>query len=207
MKRRFFEEQSQDQSSGIHHLFGPVELGPASDLGEQIIEANIERKLPRLQLLINSPGGNVNAGFAVIDLIHWSEIPIHTVGLGLLASMGLLVFMTGERGQRVITRRTSILSHRYSAWAAGNHSELVASRKQQDLTHCRIVNHYIQHTNVKTEAELNRTLLRDTNTWLTPEEAIELGIADQIQEDRSPAYPFIQTDDLQLTMQREAIRA
>ena len=50
-----------------------------------------------------------------------------------------LVFMTGQAGRRVITPRTSILSHRFAGMTLGNHSQLLAGRKEQDLLHDRII--------------------------------------------------------------------
>jgi len=99
----------------------------------------------------------------------------------MIASMALLIFMTGEKGHRVITPRTSILSHRYSAFSFGNHSQLIAGRKEQDLEHERIINHYLSYSGIKSREELERFLLKDVDTWLMPEEAIQYGLADVIE--------------------------
>ena len=95
--------------------------------------------------------------------------------------MSLAVFMAGEKGHRVITPRTSILSHRFSAMSFGNHSELIAKRKEEDLMHRRLLNHYIEHTKLESEDEVASKLLRDVDTWLTAEEAVKWGIADVVQ--------------------------
>lgn len=197
------KDEEGRETEGLIYLFGPIDTAAAARVCEKIVEANVEGKLPHLQLIVASEGGSVDAGFAVVDMIEWSEIPVHTIGLGLVASTGLMIFMAGEHGRRAITPRTSILSHRYSSMAGGNHSDLVASRKHQDLTHCRIVNHYIQHSAAKTEEELDRTLLRDTDVWLSPDEAIRHGLADFVQADRRRPYPFVVTRDLARTMERE----
>ena len=145
---------------------------------KEIIEYNISEKLDHIQLIINSPGGSCSAGFAIIDIMEWSRLPIYTTGIGMIASMGLLVFMTGQKGKRVITPRTSILSHRYSAMSWGNHSQLLAGRKQQDLEHQKIIDHYLGYSGINSKEDLEKYLLREVDTWLSPEEAIELGIAD-----------------------------
>jgi ATP-dependent Clp protease protease subunit len=95
--------------------------------------------------------------------------------------MGLLVFMAGAKGHRVLTPRVSILSHRYSWWCFGSHSELIARRKEEDLAHRRIVDHYLHHTKIASVEELQRTLLREVDTWLTAEEALRYGVADVIE--------------------------
>ena len=65
-------------------------------------------------------------GFALIDIIHGSRLPIWTVGIGMLASMGLMIFMAGEKGHRVLTPNTLILSHQWSGVDSGKEHELVS---------------------------------------------------------------------------------
>ena len=72
----------------------------------------------------------------------------------MIASMGLLFFMTGEKGRRVIPPGTSILSHRFSSINMGNHSQLIASRKEEDLEHQRIIEHYMAYSSVKNQKVL-----------------------------------------------------
>lgn len=166
---------------GIIYLSGPIENGVSETVCKEIIEFNLTDKVEHIQLIINSPGGNCPAGFAIIDIMEWSRLPVYTTGIGMIASMALLVFMTGHKGRRVITPRTSILSHRYSAMTLGNHSQLLANRKEQDLEHQRIVDHYLCYSNIKTREDLESHLLRDVDTWLTSDEAIQFGIADIVQ--------------------------
>lgn len=164
---------------GVIYLSGTIDN--SESVCKEIIEYNISGKIDRIQMIINSTGGSCSEGFAIIDIMEWSRLPIYTTGIGILASMALLVFMTGCRGRRVITPRTSILSHRFSAITGGNHSQLIAFRKELDLEHERIVNHYLSYTNIESKSELEKYLLQDVDTWLTPEEAVKFGIADIIE--------------------------
>ena len=166
---------------GIIYISGGIDGGTAESVCKEIIEYNIKAEVNQIQMVINSPGGSCPAGFSIIDIMEWSRIPIYTTGIGMIASMALLIFMTGEKGRRVITPRTSILSHRYYALSMGSHSQLIAGRKEQDLEHQRILQHYLAYSSIKDRAELERHLLRDVDTWLTPEEAIQYGLADRIE--------------------------
>ena len=166
---------------GIIYLSGPINEGNAESICKEIIEMNIKGEVSQIQMVINSPGGSCPAGFSIIDIMEWSRIPIYTTGIGMIASMGLLIFMTGEKGRRVITPRTSILSHRFSAFNIGNHSQLIAGRKEEDLEHERILLHYLTYSNIRDKAELEQYLLRDVDTWLSPDEAISHGLADRIE--------------------------
>lgn len=168
---------------GIIYLSGEIGGHTSESVCQKIIEINITKNVDCIQMIINSPGGSIADGFAIIDMMEWSRLPVRTTGLGILASMALLIFMAGKKEHRVITPRVSILSHRYSWWSAGKHSELIARRKEEDLTHARIMDHYLRHTSVKDEEELQKTLLRDVDTWLTAGEAVKYGIADVIEGD------------------------
>jgi len=166
---------------GIIYLSSSIDDGTSESVCKEIIECNIAGKVDHVQIIINSSGGSCPAGFAIIDIMEWSRLPIYTTGIGILASMALLIFMTGSKGRRVITPRTSMLSHRFSALSIGNYSQLLAGRKELDLEHDRIVNHYLSYTNIDSKDELEQYLLRDVDTWLTPEEAIKYGVADIIE--------------------------
>ena len=185
------EETKQEEKGlnkyGIIYLSGEINNGSAEIISKEIIEHNINGDVNQMQLIINSPGGVCSAGFSIIDIMEWSHIPIYTTGIGMIASMGLLIFMTGERGHRVITPRTAVLSHRFSAMNLGNHSQLIAGRKEEDMMHERIIQHYIDYSKVKDRAELENYLLRDVDTWLTPEETVQYGFADIVEPSRKRA--------------------
>lgn len=166
---------------GIIYLSGSIDSGAAEGVCKQIIEYNIRAEVNQIQMIINSPGGSCPAGFSIIDIMEWSRIPIYTTGIGMIASMGLLIFMTGEKGRRTITPRTSILSHRFSAFNFGNHSQLIAGRKEEDMEHERILDHYLTYSNIKDKSELEQYLLREVDTWLSPDEALSHGLADRIE--------------------------
>jgi ATP-dependent Clp protease protease subunit len=188
-------EESGEKKSlsdlGIIDVTGAIEDATSEKVCEKILEMNVAAQVEHIQMIINSPGGSCSAGFAIIDLMEWSRIPVHTTGLGRIASMGLLIFMAGEKGRRVLTPRTSILSHRFSTVAWGSHSQLVAQRREEDLMHRRIIEHYLTYSSVKNEKELTEKLLRDADTWLTPEEAVACGIADAVEKTQRRSAPTI----------------
>ena len=175
---------------GIIYLSGSIEDGTSESVCKEIIEYNISGKTDHIQMIINSSGGSCAAGFAIIDIMEWSRIPIYTTGIGMIASMALLVFMTGTRGRRVITPRTSMLSHRYSSITWGNHSQLLATRKEQDLEHDRIVDHYLRYSGIESKEELEKYLLRDVDTWLAPEEGVKFGLVDMVE----PLKPHVSSE-------------
>ncbi len=168
------------QDYGIIFISGSINGAAAERICQDIIRINLERPTDHIQMIINSGGGDISAGFAIIDMMEWSSLPVYTTGLGLVASMALGIFMSGHKGHRILTPRTSLLSHRFFSISAGNHSELIARRKEEDFLHERLIEHYIAHSNIQTKEEVEAILLRDVDTWLTPEEAIGYGIADNV---------------------------
>lgn len=181
MTEKNTQEKSGLNDHGIIFLSGGVDQGASNSVCKEIIEYNLAKKVSRIQMIVNSPGGSCADGFAIIDMMGWSQIPIYTIGVGMVASMGLLILMAGHKGRRVVTPNTSLLSHRFSTMSWGNHSQLVANRKIEDQLHNRIVNHYLQHTTVADKTALEQSILGDVDYWMDPTEALNFGLIDIIE--------------------------
>ena len=111
------QETNKDLFDAGHYIFmGDVDQDTMKPIIEWILSENFktENRKTLLTLAICSPGGDLNACFALVDVIKGSSIPIRTIGMGMIASCGLLLFISGEKGKRVLTPNTSILSHQYS---------------------------------------------------------------------------------------------
>ena len=150
---------------------------------EWIIRKNLvspKEQAKFLNLVINSPGGQMHSAFALIDVMKGSRIPIHTTGLGLIASCGLLTFMSGEKGNRVITPNTSILSHQYSWGSYGKEHELFATVREFELSTGRMLEHYKKCTGMN-EKQIRQFLLPAQDVWLSAKDAVKHGIADKIK--------------------------
>ena len=166
-----------------HHVFmSDVTQESMKPLIDWIIAENFNRhqKKRELTLGICSPGGDLNACFALVDVMKGSKIPIRTIGMGMIASCGLLMFISGTKGKRILTPNTSILSHQYSWGTYGKEHELFAQVKEYDLTTERIVNHYKKGTGLS-EKDIRKYLLPPQDVWLSAKEAKKLGLCDKIQ--------------------------
>jgi ATP-dependent protease ClpP protease subunit len=97
----------------------------------------------------------------------------------MIASCGILAFMSGEKGHRILTRNTSILSHQYSWGSGGKEHELFARVKEFELSTMRMLEHYKRCTGL-TEKKIREILLPAEDVWLTAEEAVKYGIADKV---------------------------
>ena len=177
-----FLTKGDNSTHGFYLLFDEVSLQTVKPICEWIMESNFSEERPELlNLIICSPGGDLNAAFAVIDTMRGSAIPIRTIGLGQIASAGLLIFAAGTKGQRILTPNTSILSHQYSWGAFGKEHELFATVREFDLTTKRMIAHYKKCTGLA-EAKIRETLLPPQDIWLSAEESKKLGLCDMVKD-------------------------
>mgnify|MGYP003344326077 FL=1 len=151
---------------------------------EFILEKNLLPPSARpdyLTLIICSPGGEMTAAFALIDIMNGSSIPIRTLGIGQISSCGILTFMSGAKGHRTLTQNTSILSHQWSWGTYGKSHELVAVTREFELTDEKMLEHYKRCTDLD-EKTIKKFLLPPHDVWLTAKEAVKYGIADTIKK-------------------------
>lgn len=149
-------------------------------LTAEFINSSLEQPEP-ITIIINSPGGSVTSAWQICDMMDYVNSEIHTVGVGKICSAGLLLFMNGTKGFRKVSDRCAIMSHRYSWGAEGKHTDLIAVRKEQDYVHQRILSHYMECTG-NSKSYIEKNLLQEHDTWLTPEEAKKHKMVDEIVE-------------------------
>lgn len=166
--------------SGIFFIWGEINNINIYPAVQFILEKNIQpNNLSELRLIINSPGGNLTDAMALVDIMKLSSLPIQTIGLGQIASSGLLIFMSGTRGRRSVTTNTSIMSHQFSTEMAGKEHELFAISKEIEDVKRRLISLYMAGSGLSKKNVL-KYLLPPTDVWLNAKEAVELGIADRI---------------------------
>lgn len=163
---------------GVIFLSGEIDDIKAENVCKQIVAMNSTEKLKKIELIINSGGGYISPGFSIINMIEWSRIPVYTIGLGNTSSAALMILMTGKI--RTITARTSICSHRHSWQLKGSHAQILAENEENEMLFDKVVKHYIKYSKIKTEKELKKTLLKEVDIYLTPNQALKYGLVDKI---------------------------
>jgi ATP-dependent Clp protease protease subunit len=168
---------------GIMVLMDEINHETVKPVIEWILHENHVRKKKHKELLlmICSEGGNIAEAFALIDVMRSSKIPVKTVGLGSIASCGLLIFMAGAAGRRILTPNTSILSHQFSWESEGKSHELFATIKEFELTQKRMVTLYRDATGLEDDV-IRKVLLPPQDVWLSAEEALGYHICDAIAD-------------------------
>lgn len=130
-------------------------------------------------LVINSPGGSVDSGFAIWDQIQMITSPVTTLVTGLAASMGSVLSLAAAPGKRYATPSARIMIHQplISGVIQGQATDLEIQAKEIIKTRNQIIDLYAKATG-KDPKLLEKTIDRDT--WMTADEAIDFGLLDGV---------------------------
>ena len=170
-------------NSHVHFLTGEIEEENIENAIKWIVYENLicGNSPKTLTMYINSNGGDLNSAFALIDVMKQSKCPIRVIGLGSICSAAFMIFSSGTKGERYIANNTSIMCHQYSDGMEGKHHDIKKRFKELELTNTRMIEVLKENTGLETRT-IKSKLLCPTDVWLTAEELIELGIADNFLE-------------------------
>lgn len=161
-------------------LFSEISSESAADCVQWIIQMNMLPNPPKeLVLMINSEGGDLAAGMAIVEAITASNIPVKTVAIGQVQSAGLIIFMSGYPGLRVITPSCMTMAHNFSTTAEGSYNELKTLQREYDRLDKLIMDHFIKHTKL-TEKEIRKFIITGHDVYFSPEEVVEYNMADRV---------------------------
>ena len=132
-----------------------------------------------IHLVISTYGGSVDEMFTLYDTIKFLPCPVHTIALGKVMSAGVLLLASGEKGKRMIGRSARIMMHPISGGAMGNIFEIMndveeSKRLQEQMTSA------ISKETKLSKAEIEKVMKRGHDVYLSPQEAIQMGIVDKI---------------------------
>lgn len=168
-------------------LTGALDIEHATDICARLKAVEMYNRLNNtivpIEMIINTPGGDLHAGWMICDIINSMSTPVQTVGMGQVASAGLLIFMAGIKGYRLATPNTNFMSHRFIAATEASHQDLKQQQYEWDRTHQRIIDHYKKCTGLSSKT-IEKELLPEHNVWMTAEDALRLKICDIIDDSR-----------------------
>jgi len=175
------EASDKLKKQGTILLCGKIDLENVKTASIDLLELDgkTDGDYDHISLILNSPGGGCREGFMLIDIIELCKMPVHITGLGICASMGLMILCSGTKGHRRVTKNTSLLCHQYSWSSEGKRHEIISDRKQQDILQQRFIDHLARHTKLN-KKKVEKILLPESDVWLTTAEAIEYGIIDGV---------------------------
>jgi ATP-dependent Clp protease protease subunit len=161
----------------IVFLGGEVDDGIANRICGQLLLLAAEDSEKDIQLWINSPGGSVDAGLAIYDVMRFLPNDVSTVAMGMAASMGQLLLCAGTNGKRFALPSARILMHQPLGGMRGTASD-VAIQAEQLLHTKRTVRTLIATHTGQTEETVEEDSDRDR--WFTASEAVDYGFIDRV---------------------------
>ena len=182
------KEPEQELELRIIGLFSSVEEEKIAELIQVLLYLNeTNRILPEgeekkpIQFYLNTYGGSADDMFAMYDIMKavMQETEIHTIGVGKVMSAGTLLLAAGTKGKRKISRNCRVMIHNVAAGNFGNlpnlANELEAIQQLQD----DYITAMVANTNF-TRKKLEKLLNEKVNIYLSAEEAVKYGLADEI---------------------------
>ena len=130
-----------------------------------------------IKLYINSPGGSVYDGLAIIDTINYIEPDVETIGIGLQASMGAMLLSSGAKGHRYCLPNSRIMIHQPSSGTEGKITDQEIMLREGVFLKKRLAEIFAKNTSKKLE-QVEKDMDRDH--WMSAEEALDYGIIDKI---------------------------
>ncbi len=137
---------------------------------------NEDPKKP-IYLYINSPGGSVYDGMAIYDTIKHIKNEVHTIGIGLQASMGAFLLSSGTKGKRALLPHAKVMIHQPSAGTRGKVSDMEIDLKESLKTR-ELLNKILAENTGQKLSKIEKDVDRDY--WMTAEEAVKYGLADKV---------------------------
>ena len=161
----------------IIFLGTPINDDVANIIIAQLLFLDADNPEKDIYLYINSPGGVVTAGLAIYDTMQYIRSPVHTICIGMAASMGAVLLGAGEKGKRSALPNSRIMLHQPSGGSQGTAADIeIAAREilglRQRLN--QILSHHTGQSEEQVEADLDR------DRFMSPEEAKEYGLIDEV---------------------------
>ena len=174
---RSFDIYSRLLRDRIVMVSGPIETNMANTIVAQLLFLESENPNADISLYINSPGGDVTAGWAIMDTMKYIKPNVSTIGMGLVASMGSLLLAAGEKGKRFVLPNTEIMIHQPSSGTQGKVTDMEISLRETQRVKQVVIKQMMEFTGRK-EKEVFDAMERDN--WMDAEAAKKFGLVDGI---------------------------
>ena len=178
---RSYDIYSRLLKERIIFLVGPIDDNIASLVCAQLLFLEAENPKKDISMYINSPGGVVTSGLSIYDTMEYIRPDVSTVCIGQAASMGSLLLTAGAENKRYCLPNARIMTHQPSGGFQGQATDIEIHAKEIINLRSRLNNIYVKHSGKKI-AEIEA--LMDRDTFLSPQDALKLGLIDEVVEQR-----------------------
>lgn len=184
------EKKKEDESPALDKMLKTrtvvVSKGVDAELAKSVLSQLflLEQEDPNLPVtvIVNSPGGSADSGFAIYDALRFIKCPVRTVTMGMSASAAVMISLAGDKGSRFMTPTARFLLHQPSISTMGQASDLEIVSKEIDRIRA-VYNQIVSECTGKPADQIAEDSSRDF--WLSPEDALAYGLVDKIVTSRS----------------------
>lgn len=161
----------------IVFLGGPIEDTVANIVIAQLLFLTAEDPKKDIMLYVNSPGGSVTAGLAILDTMNYIKPDVSTVCVGMAASMASVILAAGAKGKRYTLPNAEVMIHQPWGGVQGQAADIEITAKHILATRDRL-NKILAKASGQPLEKIEKDVDRDF--FMTAEEAKKYGIVDQI---------------------------
>ena len=177
MGERAYDIYSRLLKERIIFLGGPIDSDVANLVVAQLLFLASEDPKKDISFYINSPGGHVSAGLAILDTMNHVQPNVSTVCIGMAASMGAVLLSAGEKGKRFALPNAEIMIHQPSAGAEGMATAIEITAKQILKLRERLNKILAKNTGQKLEKIAGDV---DRDFFMDAQESLKYGIIDKV---------------------------
>jgi ATP-dependent Clp protease protease subunit len=174
---RAYDIYSRLLNERIIFLGGPIDDNVANLVIAQLLYLDHTDSKKDVYLYINSPGGSVNAGLAIIDTMNFIKSDVSTICVGIAASMAALILSSGKKGKRFSLPTSEVMIHQVMGGTEGQASDIAINAKHILRTKDTLNKILAQNTSKKIDQVEKDS---DRDYWMTSDEAKKYGIVDEI---------------------------
>ena len=172
--RRLFEQRIVTYASEVSRRSAQRVIG-------QLLALSEEDDAKPIRLFLNSPGGDVDAGFAIFDVIRFINAPVRIVCAGLAASAGVVILLASPKERRYTLKNARFLMHQPSSGSHGDASDIEI--EASEILKCRqAINDLIAQAAGQSAKKVEEDTRR--NFWMSAQEALDYGLVGKIIEKR-----------------------
>ncbi|MCL4933160.1 ATP-dependent Clp protease proteolytic subunit [Streptococcus suis] len=178
---RSYDIYSRLLKDRIIMLTGPVEDNMANSIIAQLLFLDAQDPTKDIYLYVNTPGGSVSAGLAIVDTMNFIKADVQTIVMGTAASMGTIIASSGAKGKRFMLPNAEYMIHQPMGGTGGGTQQTDMAIAAEHLLKTRSkLEKILADNSGKTVKQIHKDAERDY--WMSAEETLAYGFIDQIMD-------------------------
>lgn len=174
---RAYDIYSRLLKDRIVFVGGEIGMDQANLVIAQLLFLQKEDPEKDISMYINSPGGHVESGLAIVDTMNHIKCDVSTIAVGWAVSMGAILLASGAKGKRFALENAQVMLHQPMGGVEGQASDIEITAKQIMKTRDKLYSHLAKATGQKKDKIVKDF---DRDYWMDAHEAVKYGIIDKV---------------------------